>query len=59
MTEVKEQPKKTRTVPGEHSLYVHVPDELYAKLQETADGRPLNVWLSRLVVRNFDKFGLE
>lgn len=45
------QPKRTRTKPGVHSLYVTVSDEMYAKLEKTADGRPINVWLSRLIER--------
>ena len=60
MTEPKAVPAKKRTrPPGTHSLHVTIPDALYAKLEKTADGRPLNVWLSRLVERNFDKLGLE
>ena len=46
---------RTRTKPGYHGLYIRVTDEHYAELEKTADGRPLNVWLSRLVDRNFDK----
>ena len=59
MVEAKPEVHRTRTKPGQHSLFVHVNDAQYAKLQETADGRPLNVWLSRLIERNFDKLGVE
>jgi hypothetical protein len=60
MTEPKAAPAKKRTrPPGFHSLHVLLDDSLYAKLEATADGRPINVWLSRLIQRNFDKLGLE
>ena len=53
-------PAKKRTrPPGTHGLHVTLTDALYAKLEKTADGRPINVWLSRLIERNFDKLGLE
>lgn len=45
------QPKRTRSKPGTHNVFVTVSDEFYAKLEKSADGRPVNVWLSRLVER--------
>ena len=40
-----------QTRPGYHSLYVEVSDEFYERLEKTADGRNINVWLSRLIER--------
>jgi hypothetical protein len=50
-----DQPARRRTKEGFHGLFVSVSDEHFAELEKTADGRPLNVWLSRLVDRNFSK----
>lgn len=44
------KPTRTRTKPGEHSLYVTLDDQTFADLEETADGRPLNMWLSKLII---------
>jgi hypothetical protein len=53
MPEVKAAPTKKRTrPPGTHSLHVTLTDALYVKLEATADGRPVNVWLSRIIERN-------
>jgi len=47
---------KTRTrIPGTHALHVTINDTLYDKLMSTADGRPINVWLSKLVERHIPK----
>ena len=45
---------RTRTKEGYRSLFVTIPEEKYAKLEETADGRPINLWLSRLIDRHFE-----
>lgn len=42
------------TKPGFKSLKVTLSDEHHAALEKTADGRPTNVWLSKLVERHFD-----
>ena len=56
MLEVKPTaPKKRTRPPGTHSLHVTVNDKLYAQLEATADGRPLNIWLSKLVERHISK----
>ena len=52
-------PARHRTKPGFHSLFVSVPDAQYAQLESTADGRPINVWLSRLIDRHFASFELK
>ena len=52
-------PARRRTKPGFHSLLVSVPDAQYAQLESTADGRPINVWLSRLIDRHFASFELK
>ena len=52
-------PARHRTKPGFHSLFVSVPDAQYAQLESTADGRPINVWLSRLIERHFASFELK
>lgn len=49
---VADQPKRARTKPGHVSLFVSVSDNSYHNLCESADGRPLNVWLSLLIERN-------
>ena len=52
-------PSRHRTKPGFHSLFVSIPDAQYAQLESTADGRPINVWLSRLIERHFASFELK
>ncbi len=52
-------PARHRTKPGFHSLFVSIPDAQYAQLESTADGRPINVWLSRLIERHFASFELK
>jgi hypothetical protein len=57
MPEVKAVPAKKRTrPPGTHSLHVTISDALYEDLEKTADGRPVNAWLSRLIERNSKNF---
>ena len=51
MPEVKIVKKRTRPA-GTHTLQVTISDALFAKLEATADGRPINLWLSRLIERN-------
>ena len=41
--------KKSRTKPGQHGLFVTLTDNEFHNLTESADGRPLNVWLSKLI----------
>jgi len=52
MSEVKSAPKKRTRPPGTHSLHVTLTDALYAKIEATADGRPVNMWLARIIERN-------
>jgi hypothetical protein len=52
-------PARHRTKPGFHSLFVYIPDAQFAQLESTADGRPINVWLSRLIERHFASFELK
>lgn len=46
--------RRTRTKEGEHCVFVALSHEHYERLRESADGRPVNVWLSKLIGRNFD-----
>lgn len=55
-------PAKKRTPrkkPGQHNLHVSISDAMFEQLEKSADGRPINVWLSKLVERHFDSFKLE
>jgi hypothetical protein len=56
MPEEKQAPKKRTRTPGTHTLQVTISDALFAKLEATADGRPINLWLSRLIERNATNF---
>lgn len=55
-TEEKTAPKKRTVPPGERSLHVTVTQDIFDELEKSADGRPINVWLSKLIGRNFAKF---
>ena len=56
--ELAAKPKKRTTTPGTRALHVTISDEQFAALEESADGRPINVWLSKLVERHFKDFDL-
>lgn len=43
------EPKRTRSKPGENKVQVTLSDEDYGNLSNTADGRSVNVWLSRML----------
>jgi predicted HicB family RNase H-like nuclease len=47
--------KKQTRPPGTHALRVTINESLRTSLEATADGRPLNVWLSKLVERHISK----
>ena len=58
MADVKPTAQKNwtrRVPPGTHSLHVTVNDKLYAQLEATADGRRINIWLSKLIERHISK----
>ena len=59
MTTEAKTPKKRVPKPGMHNLHVSISDEVYSLLEKTADGRPLNVWLSKLIERNTTMFAPE
>ena len=44
--------KKRTRPPGIHALHVTINESLRTQLEKTADGRPLNVWLSKLIERH-------
>ena len=49
-------PTKKRTrPPGTYSFHVTINESLYDTLRRTADGRPINVWLSKLIERHISK----
>jgi hypothetical protein len=50
---------KPRSKPGYKSLQVALTEAHFEKLEKSADGRPLNIWLSKLIERHFDSFKLE
>lgn len=49
-------PKKRVPPAGTRSLHITIAESLYAKIEQTADGRPINDWLSRLIERNAKNF---
>lgn len=49
------QPKRTRGKEGTQGIFVYLSQSNYDALTISADGRPLNAWLSRLIDRNFEK----
>lgn len=46
--------KRTRAKAGQQGLFVYLTQAQYDVLVISADGRPLNAWLSRLIDRNFE-----
>ena len=58
MTEAKQVPKKRLPKPGTRALHVTITDDQYTLLESSADGRPINVWLSKLIERHFKDFKL-
>ena len=46
-----ETPRKPRLKEGQHSVYATIDDYNYVALDATADGRPLNAWLSRMIAK--------
>jgi hypothetical protein len=47
---------RTRTKPGQHGLFVAVSDAHHELLTKSADGRPINVWLSKLIERHIKEW---
>ncbi|MGB9407978.1 MAG: hypothetical protein WCA89_10605 [Terracidiphilus sp.] len=45
-----------RTKPGQRGLFVNVSDAHHELLTKSADGRPVNIWLSKLVERHIEEW---